>query len=42
VKILLAVSKLVMNHAEIKELDLNPVIVYEKGAKTVDARIILE
>jgi len=35
-------SRLVMDHQEIKELDLNPVIVYERGAKTVDARIILE
>ena len=42
VKILLNSSKLVMDHQEIKELDLNPIIVYEKGAKTVDARIILE
>jgi acyl-CoA synthetase (NDP forming) len=41
-KILLGISKLVMDHQEIKELDLNPVMVYEKGAKTVDARIILE
>jgi acetyl-CoA synthetase (ADP-forming) len=42
VKILLSTSKLVMDHQEIKELDLNPIMVYEKGAKTVDARIILE
>jgi acyl-CoA synthetase (NDP forming) len=42
VKILLSTSKLVMDHQEIKELDLNPIIVYKKGAKTVDARIILE
>ena len=42
VKILLNTSKLVMEHQEIKELDLNPIIVYEKGAKTVDARVILE
>jgi acyl-CoA synthetase (NDP forming) len=42
VKILLKTSKLVMDHQEIKELDLNPIMVYEKGAKTVDARIILE
>jgi acyl-CoA synthetase (NDP forming) len=41
-KILLNTSKLVMDHQEIKELDLNPIMVYEKGAKTVDARIILE
>lgn len=42
VNILLNTSKLVMDHLEIKELDLNPILVYEKGAKTVDARIILE
>jgi len=41
-KILLNTSRLVTDHMEIKELDLNPVIVYGKGAKTVDARIILE
>ncbi len=42
VKILLNTSRLMMDHPEIKELDLNPIMVYEKGAKTVDARIILE
>ncbi len=42
VNILLNTSKLVMEHQEIKELDFNPILVYEKGAKTVDARIILE
>jgi acyl-CoA synthetase (NDP forming) len=36
------VSHLVMDYPEIKELDLNPVMAYPKGAKTVDARIILE
>lgn len=41
VRILLNTSRLVMEHQEIKELDLNPIMVYEKGAKTVDARIIL-
>jgi acetyl-CoA synthetase (ADP-forming) len=41
-KILLNTSRLIMEHQEIKELDLNPIMVYEKGAKTVDARIILE
>jgi acyl-CoA synthetase (NDP forming) len=41
-RILLDTSKLATDHPEIKELDLNPVMVYEKGAKTVDARIILE
>lgn len=42
VNILLNTSRLVTEHQEIKELDLNPIMVYEKGAKTVDARIILE
>ncbi len=42
VGILMNTSRLVMEHEEIKELDLNPIMVYEKGAKTVDARIILE
>jgi len=42
VDILLRVSDLLVDHPEIKELDLNPVIVYADGAKTVDARIILE
>lgn len=41
-QIILSTSKLVMEHPEIKELDLNPIMVYQKGAKTVDARIILE
>jgi acetyl-CoA synthetase (ADP-forming) len=40
--ILVATSRLVMDNPEIKELDLNPVLVYQSGAKTVDARIILE
>lgn len=42
VQILLNTSRLVTDYPEIKELDLNPIMVYEKGAKTVDARIILE
>jgi acetate---CoA ligase (ADP-forming) subunit beta len=42
VSILCAVSRLVMDNPEIKELDLNPIMAYSKGAKTVDARIILE
>jgi acetyl-CoA synthetase (ADP-forming) len=41
-KIILNTSRLVTEHEEIKELDLNPILVYKKGAKTVDARIILE
>ncbi len=41
-QILLNTSRLVMEHQEIAELDLNPIMVYQKGAKAVDARIILE
>jgi acyl-CoA synthetase (NDP forming) len=36
------VSELVTEHQQIQELDLNPIMVYEEGVKTVDARIILE
>ena len=42
VKILLNVSKLIMAHPEINQMDLNPIMVYENGASVVDARIILE
>lgn len=42
VEILLNASKMMMENQEIRELDLNPIMVYGKGAKTVDARIILE
>lgn len=42
VSILLQVSKLVTDYPEINELDLNPIFSYPKGAKCVDARIILE
>jgi acyl-CoA synthetase (NDP forming) len=42
INVLLRTSRLVMDYPEIKELDLNPVMAYEKGAQTVDARIILE
>jgi acyl-CoA synthetase (NDP forming) len=41
VDIILKVSKLVTEHPEIEQLDLNPVFVYPNGAKIVDARIIL-
>lgn len=41
-KLIVNTSELIMDNPEIKELDLNPVIVYEKGLKVVDARIILE
>jgi len=39
---LLKVSSMMMDVAEIKELDLNPTIVYEKGCRIVDARVILK
>jgi acyl-CoA synthetase (NDP forming) len=41
VNTLLATSKMLMECPEIKELDINPVLVYEKGARIVDARVIL-
>jgi acetyl-CoA synthetase (ADP-forming) len=41
-QILVNVSKLLVDHPEISELDLNPVMAYANGANTVDARIILE
>ncbi len=41
-EIIVKTSQLMEDYEEIQELDLNPIIVYEKGAKTVDARIILE
>jgi acetyl-CoA synthetase (ADP-forming) len=41
-QILVNVSNLLIAHPEIKELDLNPIMAYAKGANTVDARIILE
>lgn len=42
VAVLCNTSRLVMEHPEIKELDLNPVMAYKTGTITVDARIILE
>jgi acetyltransferase len=35
------VSDLVARHPEIDEMDLNPVIVHEKGLTVVDARVVL-
>ena len=40
--ILLNVSKLMVEHPDINQMDLNRIMVYEKGASVVDARIILE
>ncbi|UCH57399.1 MAG: acetate--CoA ligase family protein [Candidatus Bathyarchaeota archaeon] len=41
VDILLKTSSMLVECPEISELDMNPVLVYEKGAKIVDARVIL-
>ena len=40
VALLLAVSKVVIEHPEIKELDLNPVRLYEHSLSVLDARVI--
>ena len=40
-EVLMKVSKLTMENPEIKEIDLNPVFVFEKGIQVVDARMIL-
>jgi acetyl-CoA synthetase (ADP-forming) len=42
VEILLSASRLAMDWQEIKEFDINPIFAYEKGALSIDARIILE
>ena len=42
IKVLTNVSKLLNDYPEIKELDLNPVIVTSKSVNAVDARIICE
>jgi acyl-CoA synthetase (NDP forming) len=39
IAIMKAVSKLVSEHPEIDQIDLNPVLVYEKGLSVVDVRI---
>jgi len=41
-ELLLKVSQFVENNPEIKELDINPIFAYSKGAVAVDARVILE
>jgi acetate---CoA ligase (ADP-forming) len=40
-RLLVEVSDLVARHGEIDEMDLNPVIVHEKGLTVVDARVVL-
>lgn len=39
--LLLKVSRIAEENPEIAEMDLNPIIVYEKGLSVVDARILL-
>ncbi len=39
--LLLKVSKIAQENVEITEMDLNPIIVYEKGFSVVDARVLL-
>lgn len=41
-KLLSMCSELIESYPEIDEMDLNPVILYEKGLEVVDARIILK
>ncbi|MBC7120179.1 MAG: acetate--CoA ligase family protein [Candidatus Methanosuratus sp.] len=41
VEALLRVSNMVTELEEIRELDLNPVVAYEKGCRILDARVIL-
>jgi acyl-CoA synthetase (NDP forming) len=35
-------SKLLIDHPQIKEVDLNPVRIYERGAAALDVRIVLQ
>jgi len=42
VDILLAASRLLMDLPMINQMDLNPIMAYEKGASVVDARILIE
>jgi acyl-CoA synthetase (NDP forming) len=41
-RLLSSVSRLVMEHREIQQLDLNPVRVYEQGLMALDARMVLD
>jgi len=42
VDMIMKISNLVSDFPEIKELDINPVFVYEKGAVAVDALIVID
>jgi len=39
--VLMKISQLALENPEIKEIDLNPVFVFEKGLQVIDARMIL-
>ncbi len=41
-KLLLTISEIIGSYPEIREMDFNPVLVYEQGLNVVDARIILK
>ena len=41
IDIILQISRLALDYPAIKGIDLNPIIVYEKSAVVVDAKIIL-
>ena len=42
INLLLICSEVIESYPDIEEMDLNPVIVHEKGLTVVDARIILK
>lgn len=42
VEIITGVSRLIIENEEVNQLDLNPIIVWVRGAKIADARIILK
>ncbi len=39
--IIIRISQMAVDHPEIREVDLNPIIAHEKGASVVDARILI-
>jgi hypothetical protein len=42
VELLVQVSQLAARYPQIKEIDLNPIRVYENGYSILDARILLD